>query len=58
MPLFPDSHYADLPAGLARLTHVRFPRADHVYSDVRPGLRHVICRWLLDQPGPVPAADE
>ncbi len=46
--LFPPSHYAALPS-LPRMTHVRFPRADHVFSDVRPGLRHVVCDWLLGQ---------
>lgn len=52
---FPPEHYARLPGELPRLTHVRFPRADHVYSDVRPGLRHVISRWLLDRFDPVPS---
>lgn len=47
--VFPPAHYADLPASLQRLTRVDFPRADHVYSDVRPGLRHVVCRWLLER---------
>jgi pimeloyl-ACP methyl ester carboxylesterase len=47
--VFPPDHYANLPAALERLERVRFPRADHVYSDVRPGLRHVVCSWLLDQ---------
>ena len=47
--VFPPDHYADLPAELQRLKRVRFPRADHVYSDVRSGLRHVVCSWLLDQ---------
>ena len=47
--VFPPDHYADLPADLRRLRRVRFPRADHVYSDVRPGLRHVVCGWLRDQ---------
>jgi len=34
---------------LQRLERVRFPRADHVCSNVRSGLRHVVCSWLLDQ---------
>lgn len=46
---FPPEHYSRLPAELARVTHVRFPRADHVFSDVRPGLRHVVCQWLLER---------
>ena len=45
--LFPPHHFEPL-LGLPRLTRIRFPRADHVFSDVRPGLRHVICRWLAD----------
>ncbi len=52
--VFPPDHYADLPAELQRLKRVRFPRADHVYSDVRAGLRHVVCGWLLDQFDRVP----
>jgi hypothetical protein len=46
--IFPPSHYAALPA-LPCLTRVRFPRADHVFSDVRSGLRHVVGGWLLEQ---------
>jgi dipeptidyl aminopeptidase/acylaminoacyl peptidase len=46
---FPPEHYSNLPAELERVTHVRFPRADHVFSDVRPGLRHVVCQWLLER---------
>jgi hypothetical protein len=56
--VFPPDHYVDLPAGLERLTHVRFPRADHVYSDVRPGLRHVVCQWLVDRFDPSPGAED
>ncbi len=46
---FPPEHYLHLPEELERGTHVRFPRADHVFSDVRPGLRHVVCQWLLER---------
>lgn len=46
--LFPPAHYAALPM-LPRLTRVRFPHADHIYSDVRPGLRHLVGSWLLEQ---------
>lgn len=46
---FPPEHYGMLPAALERATHLRFPRADHVFSDVRPGLRHVVCQWLLER---------
>lgn len=59
---FPPEHYSNLPEELERSTHVRFPRADHVFSDVRPGLRHVVCQWLLERfdsrpgDGLVPAA--
>jgi hypothetical protein len=52
---FPPEHYSNLPAELERNTHVRFPRADHVFSDVRPGLRHVVCQWLLERFNPRPA---
>jgi pimeloyl-ACP methyl ester carboxylesterase len=48
--LFPPSHYDPLMS-LPRLSRVRFPQADHVFSDVRPGLRHVVARWLVDQLG-------
>jgi hypothetical protein len=51
---FPPEHYGSLPGELERVTHVRFPRADHVFSDVRPGLRHVVCQWLLDRFDPRP----
>lgn len=49
-PLFPPSHYDSL-MGLPRLARIRFPQADHVFSDVRPGLRHVVARWLVEQLG-------
>ena len=55
--VFPPEHYADLPAALQRMERVRFPRADHVYSNVRSGLRHVVCSWLLDQFDRVPPLD-
>jgi len=46
--LFPPHHFEPL-LGLPRLTRIRFPRADHVFSEVRPGLRHVICHWLAEE---------
>jgi len=46
---FPPGHYTPLPAALGRASHLRFPRADHVFSDVRPGLRHAVCQWLLER---------
>lgn len=46
--LFPPAHYAALPP-LPRLVRARFPHADHVFSDVRPGLRHLVGSWLLEQ---------
>jgi hypothetical protein len=46
--LFPPSHFETLH-GLPRLERIRFPQADHIFSDVRPGLRHVITRWLVRQ---------
>jgi len=51
-PLFPPRHFAPLVQAIPSLRHVRFPRADHAFSDVRPGLRHVVARWLLDVFGP------
>jgi hypothetical protein len=48
--LFPPSHFEPL-LGLPGLAWVRFPRADHVFSEVRPGLRHVVARWLIDKLG-------
>lgn len=53
---FPPEHYRDLPEALERATRAHFPRADHVFSDVRPGLLHVVCQWLLDRFEPLPLA--
>jgi hypothetical protein len=47
--LFPPEHYERLPTLLRHLTWVRFPGADHLFSSVRPGLRHSVWRWLLDE---------
>ena len=47
--LFPPEHYAAAPALLPRLTWQRFPRADHLFSEVRPGLRHRVSRWLVEK---------
>lgn len=44
--LFPPTHYADLALPRTNLRWIRFPRADHAFSDVRPGLRHVVVTWL------------
>jgi dienelactone hydrolase len=46
--LFPPDHYDSLVRSLPRLRRERFPRADHVFSSVRPSLRHLICGWLND----------
>jgi len=46
--LFPPESFEPL-LGLPRLQHVVFPRADHLFADVRPGLRHVIRRWLAER---------
>jgi hypothetical protein len=46
--LFPPDHYESLVASLPQATHVRFPRADHIFSDVRAGLCHVVRRWLIE----------
>ena len=45
--LFPAETFAPMQA-LPQLEHVVFPRADHLFSDVRPGLRHVVARWLVE----------
>jgi hypothetical protein len=45
---FPPEHYSSLPAELQQVTHLQFPGADHVFSDVRPGLCHAVCQWLLE----------
>jgi pimeloyl-ACP methyl ester carboxylesterase len=47
--IFPPRHYTRLRERLPGLEHVQFPRADHVYSSVRPGLCHVIGDWLTRQ---------
>lgn len=52
---FPPEHYRLLPPEFERATQVRFPRADHVFSTVRPGLCHVVCQWLLERFHPPPA---
>jgi dienelactone hydrolase len=49
--LFPPEHFASAPALLPHLTWQRFPRADHVFSDVRPGLCHLVTRWFVEQLG-------
>lgn len=46
--LFPPPHYEPLLAALPHVTRLRFPRADHIFSDVRSGLRHVVTRWLVE----------
>jgi uncharacterized protein len=47
--LFPPGHYAGVPEILPRMDWVTFPRADHLFSAVRPGLCHTVGVWLLDQ---------
>jgi hypothetical protein len=49
--LFPPEHFAPAPALLPHLTWQRFPRADHVFSDVRPGLCRLVSRWLVEKLG-------
>jgi dienelactone hydrolase len=46
--LFPPPHFELLTSSLPHLRRIRFPHADHLISDVRPGLRHVIGRWLVE----------
>jgi alpha/beta superfamily hydrolase len=46
--LFPPSHFDSFVADLPNLKRVQFPQAEHLFSEVRPGLRHVICRWLAE----------
>ena len=47
--LFPPEHYEGVSALLPALKHVQFPRSDHVYSAVRPGLCHTVASWLAQQ---------
>lgn len=46
--VFPPAHYAGVRALLPQVDWVTFPHADHVFSDVRPGLCHAVGVWLLD----------
>ena len=45
--LFPSAHFDPFRAASPNLRWIRFPQAGHVFSDVRPGLRHTVVRWLL-----------
>jgi hypothetical protein len=47
--LFPPDHYAGVQDLLPQLERVVFPRADHLFSNVRPGLCHSVGAWLLDR---------
>ncbi len=47
--LFPPAHYAGLQGLLPQIDWVTFPRADHLFSAVRPGLCHTVGAWLLDR---------
>ncbi len=49
--LFPPGHYAGVQEWLPRMDWVTFPRADHLFSAVRPGLCHTVGTWLLDHLG-------
>ncbi len=53
--LFPPAHYSDLTVSRRDLRWIRFPRADHAFSDVRPGLRHVVVSWLKQSLPPAAA---
>jgi pimeloyl-ACP methyl ester carboxylesterase len=46
--LFPPEHYTGAQDLLPQLDWVTFPRADHLFSSVRPGLCHTVGAWLLD----------
>lgn len=46
--LFPPAHYAGTGELLPQMDLVTFPRADHLFSSVRPGLCHTVGAWLLD----------
>lgn len=46
--LLPPAHFTRLQVLLPSLTWVRFPSADHVFSDTRPGLRHTVRQWLIE----------
>lgn len=45
--IFSPQHFQPLLGALPQTEWVRFPGADHVFSDVRPGLRHVVRSYLL-----------
>ena len=44
---FPLEHYLSAPQIVPELEWVRFPRANHAFSDVRPGLTHLVRQWLM-----------
>lgn len=46
---FAPEHYLSLPSLLPELEWVRFPRADHGFLEVRPGLRYLVRRWLTNR---------
>ncbi|MDX1601205.1 MAG: alpha/beta fold hydrolase [Anaerolineales bacterium] len=45
---FSPAHFRPLDEALADLRWVRFPTADHVFSQVRPGLCHLVRGFLLE----------
>lgn len=45
--IFPTAHYFPLVARIPSIEWVRFPRADHMFLSVRPGLCYTVSRWLL-----------
>ncbi len=53
---FPPEHYRPLVQQVPSIEWVRFPRADHLFTQVRPGLRHVVTHWLIHSLAPPAAA--
>ncbi len=53
---FPPEHYRPLTQQIPSIEWIRFPRADHLFTQVRPGLRHVVTHWLIRVLTHAPAA--
>jgi dienelactone hydrolase len=45
--IFPTATYFPIVARIPSIQWVRFPRADHAFLSVRPGLCYTVSRWLL-----------
>ena len=44
---FPTATYFPIVSRIPSIQWVRFPRADHAFLSVRPGLCYTVSRWLL-----------